>query len=80
MQALVIVVSLVVALSLLVRLGLHMEPKPFPALSKQSALLQTIPLPEGLPASVKRFYRRIYGDSVPVIESAVVRGRRRQEP
>jgi hypothetical protein len=32
-------------------------------------------LPEGLPAPVERFYRTAYGDEIPVIETAVVKGR-----
>jgi len=75
MRILVILVCLAVALSLLVYLGLHIEPKPFRSLSQQPPLPKTVPLPEGLPAPVERFYRRIYGDSVPVIESAVIGGR-----
>ncbi len=38
-------------------------------------MLETVPLPEGLPAPVERFYRRLYGERVPVVRSAVVTGR-----
>jgi hypothetical protein len=75
MKALVLVVCLVFALSLLVWLGLHISPNPFPSFSQQPAAPKTVPLPAGLPAPVERFYRQIYGDSVPVIESAVISGR-----
>jgi hypothetical protein len=34
-----------------------------------------MPLPVGLPIPVDRFYRRMYGDQVPVITSAVIVGR-----
>jgi hypothetical protein len=33
-----------------------------------------MPLPDGLPAPVERFYRQVYGDDVPRIESAVITG------
>jgi hypothetical protein len=32
-------------------------------------------LPDGLPHPVERFYRQIYGENVPVLESAVITGR-----
>lgn len=32
-------------------------------------------MPEGLPAPVERFYRQVYGDTVPVVDSLVVTGR-----
>jgi hypothetical protein len=44
----------------------------FPAKSGDA---ENIPLPAGLPAPVERFYRQVYGDTVPVIDSLVVTGR-----
>ncbi len=35
----------------------------------------TIPLPDGLPGPVDRFYREVYGDEIPVIDTAVIQGR-----
>jgi len=75
MKALVILVCLLVAFSLLAWLGLRIRPKPFPSFVGQPRVPKTVPLPEGLPAPVERFYRRVYGDAVPVIESAVISGR-----
>jgi hypothetical protein len=75
MKALVILVCVVFALSLLVWLGLQIKPIPFPSFSQQAAVPKTVPLPVGLPVPVERFYRQIYGDRVPVIESAVISGR-----
>jgi hypothetical protein len=34
-----------------------------------------ISLPAGLPAPVERFYKTVYGDKIPVIETAVIKGR-----
>ena len=39
-----------------------------------------MPLPTGLPAPVERYYRQLYGDQVPVIESAVITGRATMSP
>ena len=61
-------------------LGLQVKPKPFafPALKEGS--ISTIPLPAGLPAPVEKFYRSVYGDQVPVIETVVITGRGRIKP
>jgi len=75
MKILLILVGVVVALVLLGWLGLQIKPAPLPAFPQQSGALETQPLPEGLPAPVERFYRQIYGESVPVFESFVVTGR-----
>jgi len=67
--------GVVVVLILLGWLGLRIQPRPFPAFAQQAAETQAIPLPDGLPAPVERYYRQIYGESVPQIESAVLTGR-----
>jgi hypothetical protein len=69
--------GVVVVLILLGWLGLRIKPQPFAAFPQQGAVTQAIPLPDGLPAPVDRYYRQIYGESVPVIESAVLTGRAR---
>ena len=61
-------------------LGLRVKPRPLPAFAGNSPVLETVPLPEGLPAPVERFYRQLYGDQVPVIESAVISGRAVMSP
>ncbi len=40
----------------------------------------TVPVPHGLPAPVARFARTVYGDRIPVVETAVVLGRARLAP
>lgn len=62
--------------------GLQVPPAPFPPVVQPAAPPETIPLPEGLPAPVERFYRQRYGDRLPVIETAVIsgRGKMRLEP
>ena len=75
MKALFIFLGVVVVLILLGWLGLRIKPQPFAAFPQQGAVTQTIPLPDRLPAPVERYYRQIYGQSVPLIESAVLTGR-----
>jgi hypothetical protein len=61
-------------------LGLKVQPAPFPAFAQRTPKLETVALPEGLPAPVERFYRRVYGDRIPVITSAVITGRATLRP
>lgn len=56
-------------------LSLQINPHPFPAIAQAQPQLEMVPLPAGLPAPVERYYRRLYGEAVPVITSAVVTGR-----
>ena len=56
-------------------IGLRIQPKSFPDYPGETPDLVQIPLPAGLPAPVERFYRTIYGDTIPVIELAVITGK-----
>lgn len=69
------VVTILLALILLVWLGLNVKPAPFPGYPQASGTVETTPLPQNLPAPVERFYRKVYGDTLPVVSSAVVTGR-----
>ncbi|RPI21487.1 MAG: hypothetical protein EHM70_25040 [Chloroflexota bacterium] len=75
MKVIAIIIGIVIFLVLLLRLGVLIQPTPFPAYPGRSAVLETVPLPEGLPAPVERFYHQTYGDEIPVIHSAVISGR-----
>ena len=75
MTILLIIGGVVLVLVLLAWLGLRIRPAPFAAYPQESGRAETIPLPRDLPAAVDRFYRQVYGDSVPTIESLVVTGR-----
>lgn len=76
MSVAAIVVGVTAALVLVGWLGLQVQPAPFPDYPQSSASsIPRVPLPAGLPAPVDRFYRTVYGDSVPVITSAVLTGR-----
>jgi hypothetical protein len=69
------IVIAVIALVVPVLLGLQIKPRPLAPYRAQTPDLETIPLPTGLPAPVERYYRAVYGDQLPVIESAVISGR-----
>ncbi len=70
----------IIALILLGGLGLMIKPKPFSAFAPRTPSLETVPIPDDLPAPVERFYRTVYGDRVPVITSAVITGRAEMRP
>lgn len=76
-QVVVILACAIIALVLLGWLGLQIKPKPFLSFPQRPPVLKHVPLPDGLPAPVERFYRQVYGRDVPVIESAVITGRAR---
>lgn len=70
------VVGVLVALVFVGWLGLQVPVASFPAYGQATpSHVETAPLPTGLPAPVERFYRTIYGDTVPVYTSAVLTGR-----
>ncbi len=75
MKLIVIFIGSIAVLLVLGWLGLQIGPRPFPVFSQQQPPApETVPLPQGLPAPVERFYRRIYDEKVPVITSAVISG------
>lgn len=65
---------MLLALALAGWIGLKVTPDPLPAYPANTTLDRTFPLPEDLPAPVARFYRTIAGESIPVIDSAVMTG------
>ncbi|HJR79134.1 MAG TPA: DUF6544 family protein [Anaerolineales bacterium] len=75
MQIILILVGVILVLIVLGWLGLQIRPASFSAFPQESPGVETVPLPAGLPAPVDRFYRRLYGEAVPLITSAVISGR-----
>ncbi len=71
----IVLVVIFAVLLVLAWLGLRIQPKPFEAYPMQPPIPETIPLQENLPAPVKRYYREIYGERIPLITSAVISGR-----
>ncbi len=80
MKILLIVAGALALLAFVGWLGLQVKPKPFPAYAGAASAPQTVPLPAGLPAPVERFYRTVYGERVPVIETVVITGRATIKP
>jgi hypothetical protein len=74
-KVLLVLLGCVLAVVLLVWIGLRVPARPYPALTSPQAAPPVVPLPAGLPEPVDRFYRQLYGDEVPVIDTAVVTGR-----
>lgn len=80
MKVILVIFGVIAALGLLGWLGLKILPAPFPPFPGAPQPLKRVPLPAGLPEPVERFYRTVYGDTVPVITSAVISGRARLRP
>ncbi|HEU0295283.1 MAG TPA: DUF6544 family protein [Anaerolineales bacterium] len=70
-----IIVCILASFLFLGWVGLRIKPKPFPPFPGETLALQTVPLPEGLPAPVEYFYRSRYGENIPVFDTAVISGR-----
>lgn len=75
MKIFITIIIAIVTIFLIGWLGLQFKPRSFQSYSEQPPELEIIPLPDGLPAPVERFYKTIYGDKIPVIETAVIQGR-----
>ena len=75
MEIIIAIVFLLIAIILLGWLGLQMRPRPFPAYTEQTPELNTVPLPAGLPAPVERYFRQVFGENIPVIETVALAGR-----
>jgi hypothetical protein len=75
LKNLMIIALVLAVLILLAWVGLQIQPRSFALYPQRTPELKTVPLPGGLPAPVERFYRKIYGDQIPVIESAVITGK-----
>jgi hypothetical protein len=69
------ILGTLMGLVLLFWLGTRITPSPFSAFPIPSGPFTTIPLPEDLPVPVERYYRVVYGEQVPVIESFILTGR-----
>jgi len=80
MKIVLIIVGVLALLTLTGWWGLQITPRPFPAYAVPTPALKTVSLPAGLPAPVERFYRTVYGENVPVIETVVITGRATMRP
>ena len=75
MKIILIIALILAGITALVWIGLQVKPAPYAAFAGSPETLETVPLPAGLPAPVERFYRKMYGERIPVIRSAVISGR-----
>lgn len=80
MKLIIVLVGVVIVLGILGWLGLQIKPSSFSPFSQRTPTLETVSLPKGLPVPVERFYRKVYGDGIPVITSAVITGRATMRP
>jgi len=69
------IAAVLIGLILIGWLGLQFQPRSFQAHGGEPGEQETINLPAGLPAPVEHFYREVYGDQIPQIQSAVISGR-----
>lgn len=74
MKPLLLIVSILVLLILIVFLGLKIQPRAFPPFTFATSEINTVPLPDNLPAPVTRFYSTLYGNEIPLINSTVISG------
>jgi hypothetical protein len=74
-RVLLVIVLLIGASVAAFAVGVRMVPSPLPPFADDEPELETVPLPVDLPAPVARWYHELYGDRVPLIDSAVVSGR-----
>ncbi len=75
MKTFLIILFILAVLLFMGWLGLQIKPKSFSNHPEQTPVLKTISIPAGLPAPVERFYKTVYGDEIPVIETVVMKGR-----
>jgi hypothetical protein len=75
MKLLPLAAGIVAGTGLLGAAGLRVTPRPLPDPAPAPGTVEWVAPPEGLPAPVTRFYGELYGDRVPVIDSAIVSGR-----
>ncbi len=80
LRTLLIIAAVGAACVIVMAIGLQIKPRPFAPFPDTAGAMESVPLPEDLPAPVARFYRRLYGDRVPVITSAVFSGQAALQP
>ncbi len=80
MDSILIFFVVLAVLAILAWFGLTMVPKSFTLPALLQGEVKTVSLPVGLPVPVERFYRSVYGDQLPVIQTVLVSGRGRIRP
>jgi len=75
MKTMIIIIAIVGILIVLGWLGTQIQPQSFPQVEGQVSTTETVTLPNDLPEPVERFYSKVYGERMPIVQSAVVSGR-----
>ncbi|MCB2209777.1 hypothetical protein KQH62_02680 [bacterium] len=75
MKTLLIIAIVLIGIIFMIWLGLQIKPEPFPENRSEQPDPEMVPLPEGLPPIVERYYHEVYGESVPKIDTAIITGR-----
>lgn len=73
-------VAVVIAVLAVGYLGFQVRPARFADYPEASRKSATVPLPDGLPEPVEAYYRYVYGNEIPVVNSVVITGRGRIRP
>ena len=71
---------ILIAIIFILWLGFQIPPRAFDPPPVQAGAVESVPLRADLPAPVERFFRTLYGDSVPVYSSVVMTGPARIRP
>jgi len=80
MNILFIILLVFFTACLIAWLGLRVKAKPFSMPVLDNLDNKFVPFPGNLPEPVNRFFRTVYGDQIPVIETAVLNGRGKIRP
>ncbi len=75
MKTAYIVLGILIVIGVAIVVGLNIVPKPFQKSSFTAGTLDTVDMPTGLPAPVERYLRAVYGEEIPIIETAIITGR-----
>lgn len=75
MKPMITILAVLAGLLLFGWLGLQFQPSGYQESSTGLPAGEGENIPENLPAPVEAYYRELYGESIPVIESAVISGR-----
>lgn len=75
MKIIGLVFSGITVLTLILWLGLQVQPQGFAELAAGGKDISRTTLPADLPAPVERFYEKVFGEEIPRIDTAVISGR-----
>ena len=74
MKKVLIILAILAVIILVLWLGFQIKPQHFKALAQPQPEMETMEIPQGLPKPVENFYRSVYGEKAPIINSLVIIG------